>query len=425
MSTERALRFGLVAVVGFALALPWADLRAQARLPTQELPVLAATDEAAVLIVNTTDDTDDDTCNVVHCSLREAIQAANASAVPNTVAFDIPPSDPGYNPSGWWTIRPASPLPELIDDSTTIDGTTQTANRGDTNPLGPEIELDGNLVGGNGRGFYIRSANNVIRGLAIDRFTETGIRLEGHAATNNRIVGNYLGTDPTGTQDRGNGWGIYIYLSAHDNTVGGAAREDRNLISGNDQAGIGLVSAGADGNRIIGNFIGTNAQGSEALGNTYDGASIAFGAQRNVIGPGNVIAFNGRDGVRVNSSNSLSNTVTANSIYRNTGKGILLIDGGNAKLVAPVIVTVSATTVQGMACAGCGVEIFSDLEDEGAVYEGFGTADGAGNWAFTKPGGLAGPNVTATATDDAGNTSEFSAPVAALCNRVYLPLVRR
>jgi len=41
---------------------------------------------ALVLMVNTTDDTDDGTCDVVHCSLREAIQAANASAVPNTTS---------------------------------------------------------------------------------------------------------------------------------------------------------------------------------------------------------------------------------------------------------------------------------------------------------------------------------------------------
>ena len=76
------------------------------------------------LVVNTTDDMDDGTCNAVHCSLREAINAANANPDPDTIAFDIPPSDPSYNPSGWWTIRPTSVLPQLTDDGTTSDGTT-------------------------------------------------------------------------------------------------------------------------------------------------------------------------------------------------------------------------------------------------------------------------------------------------------------
>jgi hypothetical protein len=58
------------------------------------------------------------------------------------------------------------------------------------------------------------------------------------------------------------------------------------------------------------------------------------------------------------------------------------------------------------------VEVFSDAADEGAIYEGATAANAAGNWTFTKPGGLTGPYVTATATDGAGNTSEFSAPVS-------------
>jgi hypothetical protein len=331
--------------------------------------------------------------------------------VGDTIAFDIPPTDPGYDALlGVWTIRPLTTYP--LSEGVILDGATQTANRGDTNPLGPEIELDGSLVNGrSGWGFQIRTVNNVIRGLTMNRFREGAIRLYGQVAANIRIVGNYLGTDPTGTQDRGNGWGIYIFSGAHDNTVGGAAPEDRNLISGNDQGGIGLFSVGADDNRIVGNFIGTNAQGSGALGNTEDGISIYLGAQ-NVVGPGNVIAFNGRNGVRVSGSDSLSNSVTANSIHSNGGLGIDNVAGGNLELAPPVINTASATQVAGTACANCTVEVFSDPEDEGAVYEGFTTADGAGNFTFSKLAGLTGPNVTATATDGQGNTSEFSAPVS-------------
>jgi hypothetical protein len=63
------------------------------------------------------------------------------------------------------------------------------------------------------------------------------------------------------------------------------------------------------------------------------------------------------------------------------------------------------------ACAGCTVEVFSDDDAEGRLFEGATVSDPSGAFAFTKaPNYLVGPNVTATATDTAGNTSEFSEP---------------
>jgi hypothetical protein len=62
------------------------------------------------------------------------------------------------------------------------------------------------------------------------------------------------------------------------------------------------------------------------------------------------------------------------------------------------------------ACAGFAVEVFSDADDEGAIYEGTTTAGAAGNWMLNKPGGFSGPYLTATATDAAGSSSGFSAP---------------
>jgi hypothetical protein len=73
--------------------------------------------------------------------------------------------------------------------------------------------------------------------------------------------------------------------------------------------------------------------------------------------------------------------------------------------------------------AGCTIELFSDADGAGAVYEGTTTAGPAGAWTFGKPDGVAGPNVTATATDSAGNTSEFSAPARALQPVASLPLL--
>ena len=70
------------------------------------------------------------------------------------------------------------------------------------------------------------------------------------------------------------------------------------------------------------------------------------------------------------------------------------------------------------------MEIFSDDEGEGRVYEGNVVADDAGSFSFDKDGTLMGPYVTATATDQEGNTSEFSAP-RGVWRQVYLPVIRR
>jgi hypothetical protein len=64
----------------------------------------------------------------------------------------------------------------------------------------------------------------------------------------------------------------------------------------------------------------------------------------------------------------------------------------------------------GTACADCTVDVYSDSGDEGQVWHGFVIADGAGNWKYFGP--VSGPNVTATATNAAGSTSEFSAAFA-------------
>jgi hypothetical protein len=78
---------------------------------------------------------------------------------------------------------------------------------------------------------------------------------------------------------------------------------------------------------------------------------------------------------------------------------------------------VSTTT-----CPACTVEVFSDAEDEGRVYEGSTAADTSGAFTFSKGSPLTGPYLTAAATDRSGNTSEFST-LQRMWNRLYLPIV--
>src|SRR4029453_2010271 len=66
-----------------------------------------------------------------------------------------------------------------------------------------------------------------------------------------------------------------------DNVIGRKALGAPNLVSGNDRAGIDLVDT--TNSTILGNLIGTDATGMNALGNSDDGVEV-FGGQGNRIG---------------------------------------------------------------------------------------------------------------------------------------------
>jgi hypothetical protein len=230
----------------------------------------------------------------------------------------------------------------------------------------------------------------------------------GEDAVYNTVSGNYIGTDINGTTAIPNNGGVIVGNGASYNVIGGSTDGERNLISGNGNHGVSIHDSGTTNNTIKGNYIGTDAAGTGDLGNTEDGVLLYDDAQDNTIGPGNAIAYNGRFGVLVVGPTSLGNTITQNSIHSNTEKGILLYDGGNLELFPPILTDLLTDRVSGVAPPDSTVEIFSDDEDEGRIFEGSTTTDATSHFTFNKPSGLAGPNTTATATDVDGNTSEFS-----------------
>ncbi|HEY4426563.1 MAG TPA: Calx-beta domain-containing protein [Pyrinomonadaceae bacterium] len=91
------------------------------------------------------------------------------------------------------------------------------------------------------------------------------------SCNNNVLQGNYIGTDATGTQQRENNTGILLSNSSN-NIIGGTSAAARNIISGNVK-GIEIFGAG---NVIQGNFIGTNAAGTTAMRNRDVGVTISF-----------------------------------------------------------------------------------------------------------------------------------------------------
>jgi surface protein len=222
-------------------------------------------------------------------------------------------------------------------------------------------------------------------------------------AIGNKIQGNYIGTDLTGSVALSNELsGVFIYDAA-DNFIGGTEEGAGNIISGNTRAGV-TIHSGATGNRVESNLIGTDISGTEDIGNLGNGVRV-FEAPGNMI-HGNTIAFNGLDGVHIEGTTSIGNTITLNSIHDNLHKGIENIFGGNNELDPPVITLMLGDSIEGTAPPDSRVEVFADENGEGRTFLGAIDADGLGNFSFD--GTLDGPNLTASATDVLGNTSEFS-----------------
>ena len=452
MSGKRSYKLAIVKlVVALALALTaW--------------PPLARPAAAATYTVNVTSDENDGSCSDGDCSLRDAIILANTNPGADTISFNIPGC------GGVCTIQPASSLPALSDGDTTIDGYSQpgAAPATDSSAATLLIQIDGSLAGD--RGFEITSANNAIRGLAINRFPGQGISIQGSGAMTNTISGNAIGANAAGTAALGNSDGVYIG-GAPNNTVGGDAAREGNLISGNDGDGVAISGSDATNNVVSGNTIGINATSSSGLGNATgisisdgaqhntiggspggrnvissnarngvaiagsgtayntvsnniigagsngtgsfgngQGVTISSGAQDNTIGPDNLIVHNTGDGVEVNGGSTAGNIITQNSIFSNS-LGIDLVSDANGGIAAPVIVTTTGTSgVVGTTCPNCTVEVFKngDTDGEGETHVASATATAAGNFTVDV-GSPDVPYLTATTTDAISGTSEFSA----------------
>ncbi len=273
-------------------------------LPT---PLGLPTSRAAIYTVNATDDNDDGTCDASHCSLREAILAANANAGPDTIAFNI-------SGTGVQTITPGSPLP-YFTGPVTIDGLTQPGASCSSWPPTLLIEISGSS-GGYAHGLWFFTGNSTVQGLIINSFQRDGLRFEESGGST--VVCNFIGTDATGTADRGNGTNGLSLIGSANNTVGGTTPGTRNLISGNNLHGVSIEWGSATGNVVQGNYIGTNAAGTGALGNgtstAGSGVNLQDSAHHNTIGPGNLISGNAWYGVRLYGSGVTGNVVQGNSI---------------------------------------------------------------------------------------------------------------
>lgn len=181
-----------------------------------------------------------------------------------------------------------------------------------------------NLIGGTAAG-----AGNLISGN-----DNTGISANGNSTT---IQGNLIGTDVTGTKKLPNGTGIQAL--ALNILIGGTTPGARNVISGNQ--GDGVFIRGAS-NKLQGNYIGTDITGTLALGNTGNGVVAGDGAliggtvpeARNIISAngnfGNVaLGFNSSGSAAIVRGNYIGTDVTGMRALGGSFAGVSILSNGN------------------------------------------------------------------------------------------------
>jgi PKD repeat protein len=300
-----------------------------------------------------------------------------------------------------------------------IVGLSPSGNASLTNLL-EGIDLNGgssyNIIGGTGAGQRNVVSGNTHSGIEVSHGTNT---------IGNRIVGNFVGTllsgNGMGAWTANVDFGVHVEDGVQDTYVAD------NVIGNSLDGGMeisGFTQGTSRGTVVERNRIGIALNGSP-IPNKAAGIVIEHLTNTSRIGPANIIT-NNPVGIILRDATSHGDLVTANSIYANKGLGIDIyprgvtpndfgdLDTGADQLLNfPVLSAVTPSLAQGSACASCQVEVF--LSDggarafgEGQTLLGSGRAGVDGRFAVALTGAAVGAYVTATASDPAGDTSEFS-----------------
>lgn len=274
-------------------------------------------------------------------SLRSCLQNASAGAVITFSATVFPPNSPAkiYVESplpplaaGLMTID-ASTAGVILEGNETVaygikvvsSGNLirglQIANFSAGDGLlidygGHSSRIEGNVFNGNRNGIRILYASHVI------------------------LTGNRIGTDAGGTLARGNEWGIVLCDEATFTRIGGLTEAERNIISGNTRTGVDLMFGSCAWNEVIGNYIGTDITGSTAIPNGFSGVVVEMGARNNRIGGSteaerNIISGNTHMGIILSDSQSVQNSITGNYIGTNAAGTAAIPNGGGILVFGP------------------------------------------------------------------------------------------
>jgi uncharacterized repeat protein (TIGR01451 family)/CSLREA domain-containing protein len=230
------------------------------------------------------------------CSLRAAIQEANALPGADTITF-----------SGVTLVEPAGALP-TIGETLTIDGSVMSG------PVSlPAVQIDGSSVPGTADGLTINAGMSEIRGLAISGFGGDGIVVR---ADDVNIVASFIGTDLSGTTAAGNGGAGIRAVDTTGLFVGGSLT-DRTLVSAN---GRGIDVTGGGRSTITNVGVGTDITNEVDLGNRGDGIVVRSHATATILGN----QVGGNDGVGILIEDADDATLNGNVVGVDPGGSILL-----------------------------------------------------------------------------------------------------
>jgi CSLREA domain-containing protein len=334
--------------------------------------------------VNTTDDfkdlnAGDDRCDITlflpgdQCSLRAAIEQANNTSGADTINFNV--SGTGVKTTNVGATG-LGPLPAVTDQAT-INGYTQPGASPNTKTVGDDaklmIMLNGSQAGSFGDGIQLDGASHsVIKGLVINRFDGSGINILGNSVATS-VQGNFIGTDASGTTDRGNGSnGVAVFSGDITNTIiGGTTPAARNLVSGNGGTGVGMGDGSteespSDNVRVQGNYIGTDRSGTQQIGNGASGIFLS------------------------NVSNAIIGGTTASSrnvVSGNSAGGLDLSDVSSSRMLGNRIGTsAGGTGALGNNLYGVFIQGFGGAASFNKL--GDGTAEGSNTIAFNNGDGV-------------------------------------
>jgi hypothetical protein len=373
--------------------------------------------------------------NVVGVDLRDSSNTVGGAAV-NT--RNIIAGGPGG--SAGVSISPGPATGNVIQGNYIGTDRTGTKAFGFTNGILLSAGATATQIGG------LTSTPGTPPGNVISGNTDNGINIA-LTVGNTTVQGNLIGTDASGTAALGN-QADGITIEGPSNLVGGSTATARNVISGNGERGIiiGTNNTSVHDNVIQNNFIGTQIDGAQLLGNATQGIYLIASTNTTIGGAttalANVIAGNGGAGVGVDSTFGpvTGVSVRSNSIFSNSGlgidlgvNGVTLNDtgdadtGGNNLQNYPLINTVTVSpgsanivgSLNSAASTTFRLEFFSNSKRDSS---GFGegrtmlgatnvTTDSSGNASFNVTFALPNPAelaIAGTATDPSGNTSEFS-----------------
>ena len=343
-------------------------------------------------------------------------------------------------------------------------GENTSSNQVIDNDIGTKwFGVDAIPNGGNGVYIGAGARENNIRDNTISGNRNQGVVIYDDGTDSNVLAGNIVGMSASGVNRMPNLIGVLIGNGASNNIIGGTDADLSNVVSGNSFDGIRIAGSSTEGNQLKGNNIGVDVDGDPAP-NQRNGVFLYDGTFNNTIGgtefnAGNTIAFNRSGGVKMDAlafeEHALpgsGNAVLGNSIYLNITQGIDIGDHGtetndafdadsgvNGLQNYPVL---SKATYDGANLVVNGrldtapnqnyrIEFFVNDVSAGvgdgqrliAAANGQSSSSGYLPFGFNLPRDAEyGGSVTATATDESGNTSEFSYPIT-IENASGLPLI--